>query len=274
MISRLPSAIRRRPLLTFVALAYALSWWPWFLFGAAFPIVGFGPFLAALLVLALTTGTPGVRALLAQMVRWRVGWRWYAAALLLPPGLAALAAALTVLLGAPAPAAAQLAGWPGVLPAFLLMLLVPGIGGAWEEPGWRGYALPRLEAGRPALAADLLLWPIVVAWHLPLFLTGNIVWPDVLAMLGGVLVYNWLYRGTRGSVLLVMVAHAANNAFSGAYLSPLFTGADAERLGLVRAGAGGRPRGADAALAGIPGSGRRRPRGGRPGAAAARRSRT
>jgi membrane protease YdiL (CAAX protease family) len=235
MLSLIYNAVRRHPLLTFVVLAYAFSWWPWLLFGSEGPVVGFGPFFAALLVLALTAGKPGVRALFAQMVRWRVNPGWYAAALLIPVGLGILGACVIVLLGAPAPSAAQLAGWTNVLPTFLIALLVPGLFGVWEEPGWRGFALPRLAAGRRALVASLLLWPIVVTWHFPLFFTGGIHWTDVPAMLGAVLVYNWIYWGTRGSVLLVMIIHAANNAFSGEYLSTLFTGDASEQLGLMRA---------------------------------------
>ena len=69
-------AVRRYPLIVFFVLAYVFSWWPWplYTFGLA-PgyIVGFGPFLAALVVLALTRGKVGILALLKRMVRWRVG---------------------------------------------------------------------------------------------------------------------------------------------------------------------------------------------------------
>jgi hypothetical protein len=59
----LVSLIRRYPLITFFVLACALSWWPWILYSFDLlpnPIVGFGPFLAALIVLALTEGKSGV----------------------------------------------------------------------------------------------------------------------------------------------------------------------------------------------------------------------
>jgi hypothetical protein len=98
------SLIIRYPLITFFVLACALSWWPWILYSIDLlptPIVGFGPFLAALLVLALTRGKTGVVGLLRRMVRWRVGLQWYAAALGLPIGVTLTAAAINVfLLGA------------------------------------------------------------------------------------------------------------------------------------------------------------------------------
>jgi hypothetical protein len=70
------SLVRRYPLTAFFALACALSWWPWILYSfdlAPNPIVGVGPFLAALVVLAVTEGKSGVMRLLRRMVRWRVG---------------------------------------------------------------------------------------------------------------------------------------------------------------------------------------------------------
>jgi hypothetical protein len=58
------SAVKRYPLITFFVLACALSWWPSILYALDLfpqPIVGFGPFLAALLVLAITRGYMGIR---------------------------------------------------------------------------------------------------------------------------------------------------------------------------------------------------------------------
>jgi hypothetical protein len=217
------SVVRRYPLAIFVALAYLFSWAPMVFPVIEFPI-GFGPFLAALVVLGLTVGRPGVKTLLGRMVRWRVGWRWWLVALGLPILLSGLASYLTVLLGAPAPSAEQLGAWPEVLVTFLIMLIVPGLGGAWEEPGWRGYALHRLEAGRSRLWALPPLWAIIVLWHLPLFVNGGIEWADVFNMVGGVVVYNWLYHRSGHSVLLVMVIHSMNNAASGEFFSPMFTG--------------------------------------------------
>src|SRR5215212_8516220 len=145
MMSSVSSVVNQRPLITFFLLTYALSWLAWPLWASGLypiaPVFSFAPFLAALLVLAITHGKSGIGALLRRMVRWRVGIRWYAVALLLPAGLALAATVLNVLLGAQAPSSAELGGWTGVLPLFFLLLLIPGLGGAWEEPGWRGFAL-------------------------------------------------------------------------------------------------------------------------------------
>src|ERR671920_1383569 len=208
------SLIRRHPLVSFFVLAYVLSWWPAILYVldlAPQPIVGFGPFLAALVVLAITHGKTGVVTLLRRMVQWRVGPRWYAIALLLPVAIALAAAGLNLLSGAQFPSSIEFAGWTSILSTFLLLLLVPGIGGTWEEPGWRGYALPRLQVGRSALVASLILWVGLVIWHLPLMIVGEIHWSDVVFILGFVIVFNWVFNNANGSVLILMLMHAMNN---------------------------------------------------------------
>ena len=100
------SVIRKHPLVAFFVLAYAMSWWPWPLYAAGVPgepFLSFGPLFAALIVIAVTDGRHGLRALAARMVRWRVGWRWYAVALALPLSVDALASVINIALGAPAP---------------------------------------------------------------------------------------------------------------------------------------------------------------------------
>lgn len=226
------SAVRRHPLVVFFVLAYALSWWPWILYAfdlSPLPIVGFGPFLAAIVVLAVTRGKAGVMALLRRMVRWRVSPVWYAVALLLPVAITVAATVLNVLFGAQAPSSAELSGWTGLVPGFLLLLLVPGFGGAWEEPGWRGYALPRLQVGRSALLASLILGLLWAFWHLPLMVVGEVNWSDIVLVIAASVVFAWVFNSASGSVLIAMVMHATNNTISGSFFGPMFSGADSVR---------------------------------------------
>ena len=232
MMLRLWSAIKRHPLITFFVLAYPLSWWPSILYAFDLlpqPIVGFGPFLAALVVLALTSGKSGIVGLLRRMVRWRVAPVWYAVALLLPVGVELSATVLNVLLGAEAPSSVELGGWTSLFSTFFILLLIPGLGGTWEEPGWRGYALPRLQVGRSALIASLILWVGVIIWHLPLMIVGEIHWSDSVFLLGFVIVFNWVFNNANGSVLIVMLMHAMNNTIAGSFFGPMFSGVDSVR---------------------------------------------
>src|ERR671910_1783106 len=235
MMSSLSSVVRRHPIITFFVLTYALTWLAWPLWALGLypiaPVFSFAPFLTALVVLAITQGKSGIGGLLRRMVRWRVGLWWYAVALFLPVGIALAATALNVLLGAQAPSAADLGGWTGLFSTFAFVLLIPAAGGTWEEPGWRGFALPRLQARRSALVASLILGAVWALWHLPFVVaTGQMGGWDIVIILAWTLVLTWVYNGTGGSVLIVMLMHAMFNTVSGSFISPLaFSGADSVR---------------------------------------------
>jgi len=231
-MARISALVKRHRLTAFFILAYALSWWAWILYALGVfpnPVASFGPFLAAIVVLALTEGKAGLLGLFRRMIRWRVAPGWYAVALLLPVVLTAAATMLNVTLGAQAPSPAQLGAWPGIFSTFAIVLLVPGVGGAWEEPGWRGYAVPRLQHGRSALVASLILGVLIAGWHLPLIVVGQVYYPDIVLILAAVIVFNWVFNNAKGSVLIIMLMHAANNAVSGSFFSPMFSGADSVR---------------------------------------------
>jgi membrane protease YdiL (CAAX protease family) len=235
-VNRAPAAVaasvRRRPLTWFLVLTCALSWWGWpfqaTVWSQGPPIASFGPFLAALVVLSLTQGRDGVRGLLVRMVRWRVPARSYALAVGLPVVVTAAAVAATVAAGAPTP---SLDGWAEIPVVLLLVLLVPGLGGAWEEPGLRGYALGVFEGRFGWLGGPLLLGAFHALWHLPLFVTGDILATDVPMIIAASVVIASVMHSARDSVLIAMLIHATNNAVAGEYASQLFTGTDKSHLG-------------------------------------------
>src|SRR6478752_3827453 len=93
-MARISALVKRHRLTAFFILAYALSWWAWIPYALGVfpnPVASFGPFLAALVVLALTEGKAGLLGLFRRMIRWRVAPGWYAVALLLPAVLIAVA---------------------------------------------------------------------------------------------------------------------------------------------------------------------------------------
>jgi uncharacterized protein len=231
-MSRISAVMKKHPLASFFALAYVLSWWVWILYAVGIspiPIASFGPFLAAVVVLAVTEGRRGLVGLFRRMGRWRVKPGWYAVALLLPGVLALAATVLNVLLGAERPSATELNAWPGLFMTFAFVLLVPGVGGAWEEPGWRGFAVPRLQVGQSALVASLILGVLIAGWHIPLMIAGQVAYSDIVLILAAVIVFNWVFNNAAGSVLIIMLMHAANNTISGSYFSSMFAGADSIR---------------------------------------------
>jgi uncharacterized protein len=234
---RVVELVRGRPLLSFVVLACVLSWWPAALYAvdaSPLPIASFGPFLAALIVLALNGGRAAVWTLLRSMVAWRVPRRAYLLAIGLPLAFSGCAVMANLAWGAE-PAAGGLATWTAIPATALFVLLVPGVGGAWEEPGFRGFALPRLEQRFGAMTGPLILGVLWVLWHAPLFLVGQILWTDVLVIVAASVVIAAVFHTARESVLVVMIMHATNNAVGGSYASQLFDGADQTRLGILTA---------------------------------------
>jgi membrane protease YdiL (CAAX protease family) len=185
-------------------------------------------------VLGVTQGRAGVGRLVRSMVRWRVPARAYLFALGAPVLASGVAVVATIATGAH-PDAAAVATWSAIPLTIAAVLLIPGMGGAWEEPGFRGYALPRLEQRFGILAGPLLLGAFWVAWHLPLFLAGQILATDVLTIIAASVVTAGVFDSARQSVLIVMLLHATNNAVGGGYASPLFHGSDSLTLGLCTA---------------------------------------
>jgi uncharacterized protein len=90
-----------------------------------------------------------------------------------------------------------------------------------EELGWRGYALPGLAGHLGMAGASVVVGVIWAAWHLPLFylagadMVGQPFPVFLLSVTALSVAMAWLYVGTGGSLLLVMVMHAAVNNTTG-----------------------------------------------------------
>jgi uncharacterized protein len=151
---------RQHCLVVFLGLAFALSWWVWPLYALSLsptPFFACGPLVAALVVIGITEGWSGYRMLGARMIHWKVGWQWWIVALGTPLAVLAVAAIANVAIwGAPIPVLADRA-WPNLALVFAVRFVNPLDGPLGEEPGWRGYALPLLQAGRAPLGAALIL---------------------------------------------------------------------------------------------------------------------
>jgi membrane protease YdiL (CAAX protease family) len=221
--------VQRHSFLTFVILAYLLSWWPAitpFMQQIDLQILPHGPSIAAIIVVAIVNGGAGVKSLLRRLLPKRAHLKWYALGMGMTIVITLAAVALNVLLGGEGPTSAELATWPERLPFFIFAFLMFG---ATEELGWRGFAQDRLQQNRSALSAALLVAVVGVTWHLPLFLSRSIELPDIPLMFAGYVVYAWLFNSTGGGVLVTMLTHATNNTVSGEYFSQMFEGGDRVR---------------------------------------------
>jgi membrane protease YdiL (CAAX protease family) len=241
-----PGVLVRHPLVSFFFIAYAGAWLvespvvlsrtgtgllPYTLppvvvvvliAGATFT----GPTLSAFVMVRVTEGKEGPKRLLRRYVLWRVKLRWYLFVLLVIPASEVLGAiVLPGVLASYQPVTLGLVvGYPL---AFVATFVLGGPLG--EEPGWRGFALPRLQAARGPLAGSLLLGVLWGAWHLPLFWSG--VWtPPTVANIvmffvmttALTVVITWVFNNANGSLLITMLMHASFNTFANKVVAPLF----------------------------------------------------
>ena len=72
--------VRRYELVIFFALTYLIAW-STIPFGS---FLAFAPLVSALIVVFIAEGLPGLARLGRRLIRWRVNWIWYAAAIALP----------------------------------------------------------------------------------------------------------------------------------------------------------------------------------------------
>jgi membrane protease YdiL (CAAX protease family) len=175
----------------------------------------FGTITPSLIAIGLTAwseGQTGVERLLCRVVRWQVTLRWYLFA-------AGYVAAIKLTVAVVYRLASGL--WPhfGAVPwyqmAIVTIFSTPVQAG--EEIGWRGFALPRLAYHLGFAWAGIVLGVIWAVWHLPLFFIpeaetyGQSFVVYVLQVTAVSVAMAWLYMRTRGSLLLVMLMHAAAN---------------------------------------------------------------
>ena len=225
MISLL-SLVRRHQLISFFSMALGLTWLLfipfWLTKGDSIPWFTFGPVVAAFTVAALSGSLASVKAILASMVKWRVHPLWYLVAFGLPFAAQLASILINPLLGAAAPAWSNIPAMSEILPIIALYAVFSGPLG--EEPGWRGFATPRLLASHSALTASLILGVLWAIWHFPLGLVGDLsVYGTINVLLAGI-VFTWLYQNT-GSVLLAFIMHVTHQN-SVRFLGKVFTGGD------------------------------------------------
>ncbi|SDD29784.1 Membrane protease YdiL, CAAX protease family [Geodermatophilus telluris] len=231
------SWVRQHRLTSFFVLAYVVSWTPWavHLAGASLgtPFFPGGPLVAAVVVVAVAEGRPGFRELGARLVRWRVGWVWYVVAVGLPVVMVLVTGLLTDWLGGPAPDLSAVV-WTDVALVLAVRLVNPTDSALGEEPGFRGYALPHLQLRWSPLAAAGVLGLLTAGWHLPLVALGNLGWIGLPSTVLIAFVYVWLVDRTGGSLLMAILFHASQGAFTFGMLG--FTGAAQDRAAYVYAG--------------------------------------
>ena len=218
-----------RALTFYFALTFALSWALWLAAAALSSRANFGTgrtllflpgtFTPAFVALWLSGRLypPGQRSeLIERVFKWQFPARWY----MFAAGYMAVVKLVAAVLHR-----ITAGSWPafGSVPLYLILLatIISTPVQAGEEIGWRGYALPRMVERMGVPAASILLGLIWGLWHLPLFLlantdsTGQPFLVFLLAVTAVSVAMTWLYQNTAGSLLAVMLMHAAINNTTG-----------------------------------------------------------
>ena len=180
--------------------------------------LGAGPLFAALIVTGAVEGSDGLKDLWRRSARWKVEAKWVLAAFGIPLILAAVSLGFGLMsTGGKMDYAAKLP-FGSFIPFFLYMLIFTGIA---EEPGWRGFALPRLQSRYNAEKASWILGILWGVWHFPFIIYYNLAAgaaPMIasligltLGIVGWTIVNTWLYNNTE-SVWLMILLHGWGNA--------------------------------------------------------------
>ena len=251
--------ISRHPLLSFFGLANGLSWLAWtpyilsnnglgvwdFDFAGQLdgmlPGAYLGPIFSALIVTWIANGRAGLRQWVGRLWRWKVNWRWYAIALL---GVPASLFVIGLVSSGGQFGAFPVESLAMYIPVLLIQMITTGLA---EEPGWRDFALPRLQARFGPMKSAFILGPLWAVWHFPLFLTEWGGFPDAdwsrpvfftLFCIGFNVVMAWIFNRTGQSLPLAMLAHVSVNTFMSIIFFDIFP-AVTEAAAFIVLGVGG-----------------------------------
>jgi membrane protease YdiL (CAAX protease family) len=172
-------------------------------------------------------GSRGIFGLLNSLTRWPDNPLWLVVAFFLMPLLDAAGAMVTSLFtGKPLFSWASTIATNPVLGSFVLAFFATALYGGplGEEPGWRGFALPRLQKRFDPLLASVYLGLIWSLWHLPLHLLGyynpqfgnplNGLLLRVFSTIPLTVIFTWLYNRSRGNLLVMVILHTMVNITS------------------------------------------------------------
>lgn len=109
--------------------------------------------------------------------------------------------------------------WPWVKWLFTSITVVS----LWEELGWRGFLLPRLQAKRTGFHASMVIAPVWGVWHFPIkylshpteargisFVSFFCVF--LLSVCGLSIILTWLYNISRATIVPGIILHGVFNA--------------------------------------------------------------
>jgi hypothetical protein len=235
--------IQKKSLLFYVIIAYSITWVFWItaiLLGyedisfvklihgdfetpkqlilfLVFRIGAYGPLIASLLVTYYFFKLDGLKDLWRRITKWKIKFKWYLYALLIPIVLNLIVVFVGMLIGITFDEFFK-SNIP--LTFIFIYFFYEIITSGMEEPGWRGFALDNLQKKFTAEKSSWILGLIWGVWHYPfvisLYLSGGIIATIfslagfTMAIIGQTIIYTWLYNNTK-SVFITILHHAWGN---------------------------------------------------------------
>jgi membrane protease YdiL (CAAX protease family) len=186
-------------------------------------------------------GKEGRRKLFRRYGQWRVGLVWYALSILGIPVVYLIAGSIA--LGG-VPLTELRTHWGSLFSTYLPALLIFPAFITWgEEPGWRGFALTRMQEYYHPLLASVVVSFMHALWHLPVFMLvsgpialGPFNLPgfalNIAVSLAIAIPLTWIFNHAKGSILIAVLFHASLNA-TPAWMSALIPSYPADAAGKI-----------------------------------------
>lgn len=208
----------KRQVYLFFLATYVFSW-SMFALGQSLDLMPvlltgiWGPSLISMVFTWKYYGRKGLGSFFARFKRINVRWYWWLALILLPAAIHFVGRSLWQIYyeGEVNPFFMPLEYWAG---SIISSFLIAGFG---EELGWRGFALPRLQAHYSPTKSALILALFHTMWHLPTYWLGQGIHnvPAIFVLLfvfPWTVIFCWLYNRSGGSLIFAVSFHAISNA--------------------------------------------------------------
>lgn len=191
-------------------------------------IQAFGPTISALVVTGYFEGKKGLKQFAKSLIKFKVKYYWYLLVFLLPIFAYSVPVAFNLALGNPSNHDYfNVSLWGITFSAVISNVFFAALA---EEPGWRGYALPKMNQHFRPIISGIIIGVIWAFWHLLFYVFGSRDWITFPQFVFTVTVisciYTWIYLKTKSIPLMVVfhVMHNLSNTVFINYHNPLWGG--------------------------------------------------
>ncbi|MFX0134178.1 MAG: CPBP family intramembrane glutamic endopeptidase [Candidatus Hodarchaeota archaeon] len=220
--------IKKKPIIFYFIIAYAATWilvFPLVLTGLGILSVNMiwhflgplGPTISAIIIIYISNKKEGLKNLKNSIFKWRVGAFWILFSALIMPAFLFLTILLNLAFtGNFIDLGAYLLNEGITEPVSLIIWILVGAVcyGIFEEIGWRGYALPKLQEKYSPLVSTIILFVGWAFWHTPMFFYRfniEILFGWLYGLFLGAIILTFIYNSSGGSTFVAILFHISNN---------------------------------------------------------------